>query len=124
MTIRDAITRVDAQKYNSYTDAEKIDWLSRLDAAVKAQIIDTHEGGEDIPFSGYNAGTPGTTELLVPAPYDEVYLRWLESQIDYHNGEFDRYNASIILYNSAFSEYSAAYNSNHMPIQKAKRLYF
>ena len=124
MKIIDAITRLDALKFNNYTQPEKIEWLSRLDSMVKKQIIDTHEGSEAVSFGGYTADTPTDTVLLVPAPYDEVYLRWMEAQIDYHNGEYDKYNNAIIMFNTAFEAYAAHYNQNHMPLQHGKRFLF
>jgi hypothetical protein len=101
-----------------------LEWLSRLDSAVKLQIIDTHEGAKDITFTGYDSNTPLTTVLLVPAPYDEVYLRWMEAQIDYHNGEYDKFNNSIIMYNTAFDEYQKYYTRSHMPVQRGRRFLF
>ncbi len=124
MTIIEAINSLDALKFNTYTQPEKVDWLSRLDTMVKKQIIDTHEGGEAVSFQGYNADTPMETVLLVPAPYDEMYLRWMEAQIDYHNGEYDKYNNAIILFNSAFESYAAYYNQNHKPVSMGRRFLF
>lgn len=124
MKIIDAINRVDALKFNTYSDSEKVEWLSRLDNSVKNLIIDTHEGGEDVIFIGYDDNTDKNTVLLVPAPFDEVYLRWLEAQIDYHNGEFDKFNASIIMYNTAFDAYANFYNRNHMPRNRGTRFIF
>ena len=124
MTINEAINRLDALIFNTYTNDDKVQWLSRLDAAVKQQIIDTHVGGENVIFNGYTPETPGTTALLVPTPYDEVYLRWMEAQINYHNGEYDKYNAAIILYNTAFDAYASHYNKTHMPIRKVNRFIF
>lgn len=124
MTIRDAINRLDALIFNTYTTDDKILWLSRLDAAVKEQIIDTHEGGELVPYIGYTPLTPDTTVLLVPEPYSDVYLRWMEAQIHYHNGENDRYNSAIILYNTAFENYAGYYNRTHMPRAKRNRFIF
>lgn len=124
MNIREAINRLDALIFNTYTSDDKVQWLSRLDSAVKQQIIDTHEGGQHVVFEGYTAETPDTTVLLVPAPYDEVYLRWMEAQIHYHNGEYDKFNSAIIMYNAAFDAYASYYNKNHMPIRRAKRFLF
>ena len=115
MTILEAINRIDSLKHNTYTQNDKVAWLSRLDSMVKRLIIDTHEGGEDITFTGYNDSTPVNTELLVPAPFDEMYLRWLEAQIDYTNGEYDKYNNSILMYQTAYEGYANYYNRNHMP---------
>lgn len=181
MKIIEAINRLDALKSNTYTQPEKIDWLSRLDSMVKKQIIDTHECDDkekaiteyiqaniaaheeavveymkvhevsreeaeknvefreikykeanehikatrnDIFFTGYNEDTDLQTELLVPAPYDEVYLRWMEAQIDYHNGEYDKYNNAIIMFNTAFEAYAAYYNQHHMPVSRGRRFLF
>ena len=124
MRINEAINRLDSLKFNTYTQDDKIDWLSRLDNMVKKQIIDTHEGAESVSFTGYTADTPLDTVLLVPAPYDEVYLRWMEAQIDYHNGEYDKYNNAIIMFNTAFEAYQKHYNSAHKPVQRGRRFLF
>ena len=124
MKIIDAITRLDSLKFNTYTQEDKIEWLSRLDNMVKQQVIDTHEGAEAVSFNGYTAETPTDTVLLVPAPYDEVYLRWMEAQIDYHNGEYDKYNNAIIMFNAAFESYQKHYNSAHRPVQRGRRFLF
>ena len=115
MTITEAIRMIDAMKPNSYSDADKVAWLSKLDGAIKKEIIDTHEDGENIVFDGYNEYTPMDTELLVKAPYDDIYLYWLESRIDYYNGEYGRYNNTVTTYNAAYSAYERFYNRAHMP---------
>ena len=122
MTLMDALYRIDEVKPNSYSQSEKTKWLSSLDGIVKREIIDTHEGGEGVAYSGYTTDTALTTELLVPAPYDDIYLRWLEAQIDYANGEYGKYNNSITMYNAAYTAYANHYNRNHMP--KGKKFKF
>ena len=121
MTIIEAINSIDALKANAITQSDKVEWLSRLDWRVKREIIDTHEGGS-ISFSGYDDDTALDTELLAPAPYDEMYLRWMEAQMDYANGEYDRYNNSITMFNTAYSDYERYYNRMNMP--KGKKLKF
>lgn len=124
MKIIDAITRLDALKFNTYTNSDKVEWLSRLDSMVKKHIIDTHEGGENVVFSGYDDSTDLHTELLVPAPHDEMYLRWLEAQIDYYNGEYDKYNNAIIMFNTAYEAYQAFYTRSHLPVIHGRRFLF
>lgn len=123
MKIIEAIDRIDGLKHNTYSYNEKVAWLSRLDSMVKRLIIDTHEGGEEVTFEGYNDNTDILTELLVPAPFDEMYIRWLEAQIDYANGEYGKYNNSILMYQTAYDGYSNYYNRNHMP-KSGKIKYF
>lgn len=115
MTIIEAISRIDALKPNNYSPEDKVAWLSLLDGSIKKEIIDTHEGGETITFNGYNEDTPMDTELLIPSPYDDVYIKWLEAQIDYANSEYGRYNNSMVAYNSALTSFERFYNRNNMP---------
>ena len=122
MKIIEAINRIDSLKHNTYSNNEKLAWLSRLDSMVKRLIIDTHEDGEDITFTGYDDRTDMETEMLVPAPFDEVYLKWLEAQIDYTNGEYDKYNNAIDMFNTAYEGYQNYYNRTHMP--KGKKFKF
>lgn len=115
MTVAEAVERIDSLKHNTYSREDKVRWLSGVDATVKKLIIDTHEGGEDVAFAGYDDSTPASTVLLVPAPFDEMYLRWLEAQIDYYNAEYGRYNNAIAMFNTSFEAYQNHYNRTHMP---------
>ena len=123
MTIMDALHRIDTIKPNSYNQTEKVQWLSTLDGTIKAELIDTHEGAEDVVFNGYTEDTDLLTALLVPAPYDELYIFWLESKIDYWNGEIGKYNNSISMFNEAYSSYAKYYNRTHMPKGKKFRFF-
>lgn len=118
MKIIEAINQIDSLKHNTYSQDNKVTWLSRLDTMVKKHIIDTHEG--EVEFTGYDSLTDLQTELLVPEPYDEVYLRWMEAQIDYYNGEYDKYNNAIEMFNTAYDGYANYYNRTHMP--KGKKI--
>lgn len=118
MKISEAINRIDTLKFNTYTQSEKVAWLSTIDGTIKREVIDTHEGGEDIVFEGYTDDTPLETELLAPAPYDDLYIKWLEAQIDYANAEYGKYNNSKMAFNTAYTAYESWYNRNHMPLGK------
>ena len=122
MKLQEAIAQIDNLKPNSYSDIEKIRWISTLDGIVKKEIIDTHEDDEGIVFNGYDEETSLDTKLLVPDPYSEVYLRYLEAQIDFANGEYGKYNNSMSMYNTAYSNFERYYNRTHMP--KGKKFKF
>ena len=124
MTIGEAISKVDTLKHNSFDFSMKVGWLSDLDMRVKLQIIDAHEKREPVYFYGYDEDTDADTELLVQAPYDEMYLRWLEAMIDYHNSDDDRYNNAIILFNNAYEGYKKHYTRTHMPLSRGGRFLF
>lgn len=122
MKILEAITKIDTLKPNTYSQTEKIKWLSTLDGTIKTEIIDTHEGGEGIVFNGYGDDTSLDTELLVPSAYSDVYIRYLEAQIDYANAEYGKYNNAMAMYNNAYSSFERYYNRTHMP--KGKKFKF
>ena len=123
MTIIEAINQIDNLKHNTYTQADKVKWLSRLDSMVMRLVIETHEGGEYVDFYGYDDTTDMDTDLLIPEPFDEAYLRWMEAQIDYTNGEYDKYNNSMEMFNTVWKDYQNFYNRTHMPKGKAMKFF-
>lgn len=123
MTILQAINQVDALRHNGYTPEEKMQWLSQLDGKIALLILDAHEG-EHRAFTGYTRRTPMDTVLLVEAPFEELYVYWLEAQICYADGEIGDYNAAISQYNQLYAAFSAAYNREHSWKQTETRFRF
>ena len=123
MTIHDAINKAKDAKLGLFSQEQIIDWLNTVDGIIKREIIDTHEGGDNIEFRGYNAGTPLTAELLVPAPYDELYIRYLEMQMAYANSESDRHDRSTEAFNATYTAFERWYNRTRMPIRKRLKFF-
>lgn len=115
MTIEQAIAKINSLKPNNYSDMDKLEWLNELDGQIKADIVDTHEDSDDVYYFGYNEDTDFETALIVPSPYDDVYIKWLESKIDYANNEYAKYNNSSAAFNNAYSAFERYYNRQHMP---------
>lgn len=116
MTIIEAINEVDALvPGNGVSETDKRRWLSRFDGTVKHDIIDTHEGGDDVVFDGYNDETPADTALIIGEPYADAYVFLLEAMIHYINGEMDRYNNAMEHHINQFEAYKKWYNRTHMP---------
>jgi len=116
MTISEAIETLDNLMPNAYTQENKVSWLSQIDTLIYNNIIATHDGAEDVEFDGYKEEAPYCTKLLVEEPYDEIYYLWMESRVNYLNGELTKYNNSITRYNDIFQTYSNWYNRTHMPL--------
>ena len=116
MTINEALHRIDNVKPNTYNPTEKIKWLSTLDGNIKKNIIDTHQNGDSIVFNGYDENIDLSTQLLVPAPHDDIYLFYLESKIDYWNGEIRKYNNSNAMFENALELFSKYYNRMNLPL--------
>lgn len=112
MKLAEAIAIIDTLKANPYDRSEKRMWLSTLDGMVKTRILDTHCGRQETCLP-YTEDTPEDTQLLVPAPFDRIYLWYLSAQMDYYNGEITRYNNAISLFESAFEDYANYYHRTH-----------
>lgn len=121
MTIMEAISRVDDLIPNTHTLVEKVRWLSHVDGVIRSTVIGLYEGRPTEAFEGYREDVSGDTVLMVPAPFDELYLRWLEAQIHYYNGEMDRYNNAILLYKDLLEGFKDHYHRTHMPLSGTGR---
>lgn len=111
MTIAEAIAKTNSRTPNSYTDNDKIEWLNAIDGYIYDEILTKYT--EEVAFDGYTPSTSTTTELLVPAPYDELYLYGLESKIHYYNDEERMFNNANAMFEAARSAFRNAYNSSH-----------
>lgn len=117
MTIQEAIALADKMKPNVLAFTDKVLWLSQLDSKVHRETILTHENPDPETFSGYDGTTDPNTQLLIASPdAAEIYRFYLESCIDYANGETGKYNNSAKMYNTALVTYQNWYNRIHMPV--------
>jgi hypothetical protein len=112
MNVIEAIGKIDDLKPNTYSNMEKTDWLTTLDRLVKREIIDVCLPGNDVAVPTYTEADT-MTELLVPSPYDEIYIYWLEGKIDYYNHEYSAYNNAAELFNNLFQTYKERFQKEH-----------
>ncbi len=117
MTIRDAIELVDRLKPNQYDEAEKVMWLSELDAIIDRDILQTHKDAPEV-FKGYPLLVDLETKLLVPDRYAQIYRWFLEMKIDDANAELVKYNNSVVKFNTYYEAFQNDYNRHHMPLQQ------
>lgn len=121
MTINEALLQCDTLQPNAFSREDKLRWLARLDGMVLHEIIRTHqplpdEGEVTEDDVAYDAQTDGDTPLLIPQPYEQLYLLWLGAMMDFHQGEFARYNNALSLFNETWRAFAALYNRTHRPI--------
>lgn len=124
MNIQECINRVDSVKPNQYSIEDKVRWLSYLDGSIQKEIFDKYEEKteteetteETTEFAGYSPDRM-TDNLLVPFPYDELYVAYLKAKIDEENGETARYNNSASTFNGMLQDFQKYYHRTHMPKQ-------
>lgn len=112
MTINEAIEIVDELKPNSYSNDSKIKWLSTLDSTIKLNILNNYSENEGSTFNGYDGETDLDTVLLAPEPFDQMYIFFLQMQIDYYNEDYTRYNNSKAMYENQYNIFENWYNRN------------
>ena len=122
MTIKECIDNVDNIKPNQYLIRDKVQWLSFIDEIIINDVLKTHEGydGRYDDFAGYSEAKL-TVPLIVPSPYDRLYVAYLKMKIDGENGETARYNNSASMFNTYMMEYRKYYNKTHMPLTNKPR---
>ncbi len=112
MNISEAIARFDTLYPNAFSHSEKLLWLSELDGRIYSEIISLYKNAPET-FSGYTVTTNGNTELLVPFPHDDIYIKFMCLKTDLINSDIKRFNNSAKLFNLAFNSFANEYNRTH-----------
>ena len=110
MTISEAISQTRKLSGNAVDDNTMCRWLSELDGRL---MLDFYKGGE---WMSYSLPDDEDHELLVPFPWDELYVHYLEAMVYYSNGEFERYRNSYEMYNKKELDFRQWYARTHVPI--------
>lgn len=107
MTPNKVIEIVDRLKPNAYSEEDKLRWIDELDGMVQKLVFQADE------IIQYSYPEDMDKELLIPAPYENLYALYLEANIDYHNQEYGNYNNSAMMFETQYSEYKKAYIREH-----------
>ena len=104
-TLQQALTRIDAICPNAWDDAAKIQWLNECEHMIQMRILDAAPE----QCVTYDADTERGTPLLVPAPFDRLYVYYVIAMCDYAAHETAHYADSMALFNAALDEYAKWY---------------
>ena len=141
--IREAIEKTCRLHPNTMDAEDMCTWLSDLDQTIYSEIIQTKvdepmevvidpdNPPEDptkvkptpVPFKPYEYDTDSEKELIVKAPYEELYIAYLSAKCDFYEGDTASYQNNMIMFDSLYKEYAAAYTRAHMPKQKGIRIF-
>lgn len=81
-----------------------------------------HREPPELVFNGYTEDDTDT-ELIVKEPYDEIYVHWLEAQIDWNNMEYAGFNNTNAMFESVYSAFRNFFNRTHMPLGVRKNYF-
>lgn len=79
-------------------DTILLDWLNQVEGQILHEIF-LLALSEITPYT-----TTPTEALAAPYPYDGIYLLWMEAQVDFANGEYERYTNTMQRYNVAWND--------------------
>lgn len=120
MTLQEVLSTTDELKANMMSTATKIRFISEIEGRVHQEILMKHQHTEEeetLPV--YDDNTDLSTTMLVPAPYDMLYVYWLMSKIDMLNQEPDKEYNNSVRFDKAWNEFSDYWTREHMPLQPA-----
>lgn len=123
MTIHEAIARVDDLRDNTMAPNIKIAWLQMVDQQVYHEIIKGRVGADAVSLPDYSDEN-GERVLLVPPPYDMLYVYRLEAEICYKNQEIDRQANALTRYNELMDAFAKQYAREHRSLPHPPVVYY
>ena len=111
MTVSELIAYVDSVKPNAFSDSDKLVWLNEIEARIQTEVMLRWQG----EMEQYTLPEDKDTELLLSPPHTAVYRYWLQSMIDFENGEYDKYQNTMQMFNSFYGEFMRWYADVYQP---------
>lgn len=123
MTIQAALDMADQLKPNMMSRAAKILFLNEIEQMIHEELIMRHaHTQEEETKPEYDTDTDEGTELLIPSPYDMLYVYWIMSKIDLLNQELDKYNNDRALFENGYQQAADWINRTRMPISRVREI--
>ena len=104
-TLQQALKRIDTICPNAWDDAAKLLWLNECESMIQTRILGIAPG----ECVTYDVNSDRSTVLLVPAPFDRLYVYYVIAMCDYAAHETAHYADSMMLFNAALDEYAKWY---------------
>lgn len=116
MKLKEAISQFDELLPNSLSDSLKTKWISEIDNLVcdlhMNYVLSEDETAKFAAWSSYTEAD-SDTELLIPEPYEDAYLYYMTSKLNYIQQDIPRYNNSQAMYQNLWDKYSGGVNRTH-----------
>ena len=142
MTVAEIIEQYNTERPNQASDELKIGWLKKCEQMIINEVIISHEHDltdeDKVSLSVHGSTlkiTPAglleshmdgfdlDTEMLVPAPYDDLYLWYLDQRVGYTQADTKRYNMAVVQYNNALLSYQQYFNRTYKTKKQPKALF-
>ena len=114
MRLGELIETVIRTRGRQYSEDIMTGWLNEIEGQVIDEVINKAEG-YDLEFEPMTYDLDAERELSVPDRFQDVYINYMYSKIDFNNQETERYNNDVVMYNSAYDAFTSWFRQNHMP---------
>lgn len=102
MKLSECIEEVRLEKPNSFSAELQTNNINRLEASIQEFL-----GTDRDEWVQYEWAEDGGKELIVPMPYDVLYISYLKAKIDYALEEYESYANNQAQFESDFEEWKA-----------------
>ena len=109
MLISEALAAAGALTGQTVDGAAAVRWLSELDGRLAFELY------RMAAWTPYDPADDLQSELLVPFPWDGLYVHHLEAMTYYATGEYARYENARIMTEKLLGEYKAHVRRTHRP---------
>lgn len=117
MKLKEVIDHVDSLKQNAFTYEHKTRWINEIEGQVQTEVFLFSWDN----ITQYDWESNQDTELYVKAPYDSIYDYYLQAQIDFHNGEYDKAQNSIAWFQDKYDAFKKWYIETYHPADRPCR---
>lgn len=140
-TVAEIISQYNTERPNSVEDAQKVLWLRKCERMIINEILVSHEHDleeetrVELKVVGSHLVVTGAgsfeehidsfdmdSYLLVPEPYDDLYIHYLDQRIALNNNDKTRYNTAAAQYNNALLTYQQYVNRTYKTKKISKKL--
>lgn len=103
MTVNELLKRVDEQKPNAFSVAQKVSWLNDIETQIQEFL--GYDGSRWVVYTDSDEDL--AKELIVDRPYSNVYIAWLKAKIDFDNEEYESYQNNQAQFSSEFASFKS-----------------
>lgn len=103
MTVNELLKRVDEQKPNAFSVAQKVSWLNDIETQIQEFL--GYDGSRWVVYTDSDEDL--AKELIVDRPYSNVYIAWIKAKIDFDNEEYESYQNNQAQFSSEFASFKS-----------------
>ena len=110
MTINKVLEQLSRLEPHTFSDEDLAAWVLQLDAQLFTELAMPQDTERPRTWP-----EDGDIPLTAMAPYDELYLYYIQAKVEFFQREYDHYENTMAMYDNAVSEWRKQYRRTHIP---------